>query len=89
MRALKYARTHSGAQSINLGSGTGYSVLQIIDAFEQATNIRIPYVIDPRRPGDIATCYAKTDKAKQLLNWQTQRSLAQMCEDSWRFESQR
>jgi len=88
VRALEYASKGNGAQSINLGSGTGYSVLQIINAFEQATNINIPYVIDPRRPGDIATCFAKTDKAKQLLGWQTQRSLAQMCEDSWRFESQ-
>jgi len=89
VRALDYARNHGGSQAINLGSGTGYSVLQIIEAFEHATNISIPYVIDPRRPGDIATCYAKTDKAKRLLNWQTQRSLAQMCEDSWRFESQK
>ncbi len=89
VRALEFAQKHSGAESINLGSGTGYSVLQIIQAFEQATGIAIPYVIDPRRPGDIATCYADTSKAKLLLNWQSQRGIKQMCEDAWLFESQR
>ncbi len=89
VRALEFAQKHSGAESINLGSGTGYSVLQIIQAFEQATGIAIPYVIDPRRPGDIATCYADTSKAKLLLGWKSQRGIKQMCEDAWRFESQR
>ena len=89
VRALEFAQKHSGAESINLGSGTGYSVLQIIQAFEQATGIAIPDVIDPRRPGDIATCYADTSKAKLLLGWQSQRGIKQMCEDAWRFESQR
>ncbi|MBT3318151.1 MAG: UDP-glucose 4-epimerase GalE [Clostridia bacterium] len=88
VRALEYAQESRGAQSINLGSGTGCSVLQIIHAFEQATGITIPYVIDPRRPGDIAVCFADTSKAKQLLNWQTQLDINQMCEDAWRFESQ-
>lgn len=89
VRALKFAQKHSGAQSINLGSGTGYSVLQIVQAFEQATGIAIPYVIDPRRPGDIAVCYADTGKAKRLLDWQCRHGIKQMCKDAWRFESQR
>ena len=62
-------------------------MLQIIDAFSKACGKDIPYVIDPRRPGDIAECYADASKAKNELGWEAQRGIAEMCEDSWRWQS--
>jgi len=85
LRALEYIRKNSGVESFNLGTGTGYSVLDIIKAFEKASGVTIPYVIDPRRPGDIAECYANPEKSRKLLGWGATRNLEQMCEDSWRF----
>jgi len=87
VKALEYAAVNTGNQAINLGTGNGCSVLGLVKAFENATGVKVPYVIDSRRPGDIAECYAKTDKAKQLLDWQAQLDINQMCKDSWRFES--
>lgn len=69
----------------NLGTGNGYSVLDIVKAFEAANGVKIPYVIKPRRAGDIATCYADPKKAKDELGWEAKYDLQCMCEDSWRF----
>ncbi|MBR1874660.1 MAG: UDP-glucose 4-epimerase GalE [Eubacterium sp.] len=69
----------------NLGTGNGYSVLDIVKAFEEANDIKIPYQIKPRRAGDIATCYADPAKAKKELGWEAQYDLKKMCEDSWHF----
>ena len=85
--ALDYVETHTGIEAVNLGTGTGYSVLEVIRAFEKASGKTVPYVIDGRRAGDIAECYAKTDKAKALLGWSAQRGIEEMCADAWRFES--
>lgn len=76
-----------GAEVYNLGTGEGYSVLQMIKAFEKATGKEIPYQIDPRRPGDIATCYAATEKAKEYLHWEAELGIDEMCEDAWRWQS--
>ena len=81
--ALNYLETHEGIDAINLGTGHGYSVLEIVRSMETACGHEIPYVMDPRRPGDIAACWADTRKAKELLGWQASRSLEQMCRDSW------
>lgn len=86
--ALTYADTHPGVEAINLGTGQGYSVLQMVHAFEQASGRDVPYVIDPRRPGDVAVCYADPAKAKALLGWQAARDLAAMCCDTWRWQVQ-
>ena len=85
LSALKYIETHSGFETFNLGTGTGYSVLDILKTFEKVNNITIPYKITDRRPGDIAICYADPAKSKKLLNWQAQLSLEDMCYDSWNF----
>ena len=76
-----------GVKIYNLGTGIGYSVLEVIEAFRKATGKEIPYVIGPRRAGDIATCYAATDKAEKELGWKAQRGLDERCEDAWRWQS--
>ena len=76
-----------GVKIYNLGTGIGYSVLEVIEAFRKATGKEIPYVIGPRRAGDIATCYAATDKAEKELGWKAERGLDEMCEDAWRWQS--
>jgi UDP-glucose 4-epimerase len=88
LRALEYAAAHTGTVAINLGTGRGYSVLEMVRAFEAASGRKIPYQIDPRRPGDVAICYADPTRAKTLLNWQAQYDLATMCADTWRWQSQ-
>ena len=85
VKALEYIRKTPGVLTVNLGTGVGYSVVDIVKAYEQASGKKIPYVIDPRRPGDIATCYANAEKAKKLLGWTAERGLLEMCKDSWRF----
>lgn len=87
VKAIEYVLNHQGAEAINLGTGNGSSVLQIVDAFEKASNRKINYRIVDRRPGDIATCYASTEKAKALLGWEAEKTLEDMCIDSWRFAS--
>ncbi|HIU36355.1 MAG TPA: UDP-glucose 4-epimerase GalE [Candidatus Fimenecus excrementigallinarum] len=77
-----------GVQIFNLGTGVGYSVLDLVHAFEEATGVHVPYKIVDRRPGDIATCYSDPTKAKEVLGWQAKRGLAQMCEDAWRWQKQ-
>ena len=86
LRALEYIEQNCGVEIFNLGTGTGYSVLDVVKAFEAANGIELPYVIAPRRPGDLATVYADPSKANCLLGWHTERSLEDMCRDSWRFE---
>lgn len=86
VKAIEYASEHKGTEIFNLGTGTGYSVLDIVKAFEKANNIEIPYVIKPRRDGDIAECYADPVKAKEKLGWQAEKSLEEMCRDSWRWQ---
>lgn len=76
-----------GLKVYNLGTGKGYSVLEIISAFSKACGKEIPYEFAPRRPGDIAECYADCSKAKRELDWEAKRSLDEMCEDSWRWQS--
>ncbi|WRS26707.1 UDP-glucose 4-epimerase GalE [Oscillospiraceae bacterium MB08-C2-2] len=85
LKAIDYVMDHSGATAINLGSGHGYSVLDVIKAFEEASGLTIPYVVDPRRAGDIAVCYADCTKALKELGWKSSLDLAQMCRDSWSF----
>lgn len=71
---------------VNLGTGQGYSVLEILHAFEKVSGKKVPYQLVNRRPGDIATCYADPTRAKELLNWSARRNLAAMCTDTWRWQ---
>lgn len=87
LRALEALRTRTGAHIWNLGTGRGYSVLQMVCAFEAASAKPVPYRIAPRRPGDIATCYADPDKAERELGWKAQRGLDEMMRDAWRWQS--
>ena len=89
LAALEYALRHTGAEAINLGTGHGTSVLEIIHAFEKACGHALPYQIDPRRPGDIATCYADTRKAAAMLHWHAKKNIDDMCADGWRFAKNR
>ncbi len=84
----KLAKDHIGIRPYNLGTGTGYSVLQMIKAFSKACGKDIPYKIVERRPGDIAACYACTDRARIELNWAAEKGIDEMCADSWRWQSQ-
>lgn len=84
--AVNYAMTHTGAEPINLGTGRGTSVLELVKAFEKASGAKVAYKIAPRRAGDIATCYANAAKAKELLGWQAEKSIEDMCGDTWRFQ---
>lgn len=86
LRALAAIAGKSGAHAWNLGTGAGYSVLQMIDAFEQASGRKIAYRFAPRRPGDIAECWADVALAKEQLGWQAQRGLAEMMADTWRWQ---
>ncbi len=84
--AAEYAQTHTGTEVINLGTGHGYSVLEIIKTFEKVNGIEIPYKIEARRAGDIAECYADASKAKKLLGWTATREIDDMCRDGWRWQ---
>ena len=75
----------TGVEAINLGTGRGTSVLEIVHAFEKACGHEIPYQIVGRRAGDIATCYADASKAKELLGWEATRGIEEMCRSSWNF----
>jgi UDP-glucose 4-epimerase len=87
LKALARLQAHTGCLTVNLGTGTGYSVLDMVRAFEQASGRPVPYRIAPRRPGDIAACYADPQQARDLLGWQAERGLAAMCADAWRWQS--
>ena len=84
--AIKYAKDHKGTEAINLGTGIGYSVLDLVHAFEEANDLTLPYVIDPRRPGDGATSYADSTKARELLGWTAKKTLVDMCRDAWNWQ---
>ena len=86
--ALKDNLATTGSHVYNLGAGKGYSVLDLVKTFEKENNVTIPYTIKPRRAGDIATCYANSNKAKEVLGWTAQKTLADMVRDSWRWQSQ-
>ena len=87
VKAIKKLADREGVSIYNLGTGNGYSVLQIVKAFEKACGHPIKYEIRPRRPGDIATCYCDPSKAKAELGWEAQYGIEDMCEDSWRWQS--
>ena len=86
VKAVNKIKEKCGLKIYNLGTGHGYSVLDIVKAFEQASGVKIPYEITPRRPGDIATCYADASLAKKELGWEAQYGILEMCEDSWRWQ---
>lgn len=86
VKAVQYISKNTGCEEINLGTGNGTSVLQLREAFEKASGVTIPYVIDPRRPGDPDEVYADASKAKEILGWEAQLSVERMCEDSWRWQ---
>lgn len=88
LKALEKVKAESGVEAYNLGTGNGYSVLEIVKAFEKASGKAIPYKMVDRRPGDIAVSYADPTKAKKELGWSAERGLQEMCEDSWRWQSQ-
>ena len=87
VKAIDKLKDKEGVSIYNLGTGVGYSVLQVVAAFEKACGKKIPYEIKPRRPGDIATCYSDASKAKRELGWVAERGLDEMCEDAWRWQS--
>lgn len=83
--ALDYVLANTGVEAVNLGTGKGSSVLDVVHAFEKACGRKIPYKIMPRRAGDIAWCYANTDKAKKLFGWEAKYGIEEMCADGWNF----
>ena len=85
--AVNYVAGHPGCQVFNLGTGTGYSVLDMVKAFNDANGLELPYRIVERRPGDIATCYADPAKSAEVLGWKAEKTLADMCRDSWNWQS--
>lgn len=87
LKALKALQKQPGVLTVNLGTGQGYSVLQMVKAFEQASGQPVPYQVVARRAGDIAQCYADPTYAKEILDWQAQYGIEKMCEDGWRWQS--
>lgn len=85
--ACDYAAKHTGCEIINLGTGVGYSVLDIVKAFTRVNGVEVPYVLAPRRPGDVAACYADPAKAAELLDWHAEKNLDDMCRDAWRYQT--
>jgi len=88
LNAFDYVLDNKGAEAFNLGTGRGYSVLEIVKAIERASGVTVPYKISARRAGDIPVCYADPAKAKKVLGWEATRDIDEMCEDSWRFTKQ-
>lgn len=87
VKALEKVLQTDGVHVYNLGTGKGYSVLQIVDAFEQSSGITIPYKVIERRPGDVAVCFADPSKAKRELGWSAKRGIEEMCKDAWRWQN--
>ena len=85
--AIAYLTAHTGEGVFNLGTGTGYSVLDMVHAFEKANGVPVPYEIAARRPGDLATCYADPAKSAEVLGWKAQYNQTDMCRDSWNWQS--
>ena len=86
--AIQYLMTHTGEGVFNLGTGHGYSVLDMVHAFEEANGVKVPYEITARRPGDLATCYADPAKSLEVLGWKAEKNLVDMCRDTWNWQKQ-
>jgi UDP-glucose 4-epimerase len=86
--AISYAEAHKGCEAINVGTGQGASVLDVVKAFEAGSGQSVPYEVVARRAGDIAACYADASKAQSLLGWQATRDLDNICETAWKWQSQ-
>lgn len=86
LQALKHIECNTGIDAYNLGTGTGYSVLQMIDTFEKVTSVKVPYEIHSRRAGDVAVCYADPQKSKEKINWFAKRGIEEMCMDTWKWQ---
>ena len=87
VKAVAYAAEHKGAEVFNLGTGTGYSVLDMVKAFEKASGAKVPYAIKPRRDGDLATVFSNPKKAKEILGWTAEYGIEEMCRDAWNWQS--
>ena len=85
--AVKFVAENTGCDVFNLGTGTGYSVLDMVNTFQEVNNVKVPYVIVDRRPGDLATCYADPAKSAEKLGWKAEKNLADMCRDAWNWQS--
>jgi UDP-glucose 4-epimerase len=88
IKALKYLEKNKGVLTTNLGTGNGYSVLDVVEAFKKASGKDVPYEIVDRRSGDVAKCFANPAYAKEVLGWEASRDIEQMCRDTWRWQSQ-
>ncbi|TWT03619.1 UDP-glucose 4-epimerase GalE [Planomicrobium sp. CPCC 101079] len=88
VKALNYLDNFKGIETFNLGTGTGYSVLDLVTTFSEVISKEIPYQIVNRRPGDVAVCYANPEKAKVILGWRAEKDLKKMCKDAWRWQSE-
>jgi UDP-glucose 4-epimerase len=86
LAALGYVQGRRGVEAFNLGTGRGYSVLELVAAFENASGVRVPYEVVARRPGDVAVCYADPAKAEAVLGWRAEKGIEQMCSDAWRWQ---
>ena len=86
VKAIEYAKLHTGTEAINLGTGKGYSVLEMLRAFQEVNGIQVPHQMAGRRPGDVPECYANPGKALALLNWKAEKTLEDMCRDAWRWQ---
>ena len=84
--AVNYTVAHQGVEVFNLGTGKGYSVLDMVNTFQQVNQVSVPYQIVARRPGDIATCYADPEKSERMLGWKAEKDLADMCRDAWNWQ---
>jgi UDP-glucose 4-epimerase len=87
VKAIEKIKDFTEVMTLNLGTGRGYSVLDMVKAFEKASGKKVPYKIAPRRAGDIAKCFANPSYAKEVLEWEAKKSIEEMCEDSWRWQS--
>ena len=87
VKAIKKLADNPGTRVYNLGTGVGYSVLDLVNAFEKVTGVKVPYVITARRPGDIDACYADATRAKNELGWVAQFGIEDMCRDAWNWQS--
>ena len=88
VKAIEYAESHKGCEIFNLGTGNGYSVLDLVNSFERVNGVKIPYKVTPRRPGDVAEVYADTKKAAEMLGWHAEKNVDDMCRDSWNWQKQ-
>ncbi|MFL2441255.1 GDP-mannose 4,6-dehydratase, partial [Bacillus thuringiensis] len=88
VKALEKVLSTTGVDAYNLGTGMGYSVLEMVEAFEKVSGKKVPHKITERRPGDVAVCFADASKAKRELGWEAKRGLEEMCADSWRWQSE-